>query len=77
MHETATAAAPAEPAPAPAQTHQLLMHQDVATLIKNTNSWDYKWIGNHWTAPPGVPTAFTPRQLKSKFQKRNVGTRDW
>ena len=57
--------------PEPAQTHQLLMHQNVATLIKNTNSSDYKWIGNHWAAPPGVPT-FTPRQLKSYFQKRNV-----
>jgi hypothetical protein len=61
MHHTATAEPAAEPA-APPQTHQLLMHQDVATLIKNTNSWDYKWI---------------PRQLKSYFQKRNVGTRDW
>ena len=73
MHETASpdTDTDAAPAPSPAQTHQLLMHQDVATLIQNTNSSDYKWIGNHWTAPPGIPT-FTPRQLKSYFQKRNV-----
>ena len=64
MHETATS-------PTQSQTYQLLMHQDVATLIKHTKSSDYKWIGNHWAAPPGVPT-FTPRQLKSYFQKRNV-----
>ena len=65
MHETATS-------PTQSQTYQLLMHQDVARLIKNTNSSDYKWIGNHcWAAPPGVPT-FTLRQLKSYFQKRNV-----
>jgi hypothetical protein len=71
MHETASPDTDTDAAPSPAQTHQLLMHQDVATLIQNTNSSDYKWIGNHWTAPPGIPT-FTPRQLKSYFQKRNV-----
>ena len=49
----------------------LLMDQNVETLIKNTNSSDYKWLGNHWIAPPGVPT-FTPRQIRAYFKKRNV-----
>ena len=47
------------------------MDQNVETLIKNTNSSDYKWLGNHWIAPPGVPT-FTPRQIRAYFKKRNV-----
>ena len=38
MHETATS-------PTQSQTYQLLMHQDVATLIKNTNSSERRILG--------------------------------
>jgi len=51
--------------------HPLVMDQTIETLIKNTNSSDYKWLGNHWIVPPGVPT-FTPRQIRAYFKKRNV-----
>jgi hypothetical protein len=51
--------------------HKLLMDESVHERIKNTNSSDYTWVGNHWTPPPGVPT-FTPRQLKEYYSQRNV-----
>ena len=51
--------------------HKLLLDESVHERIKNTNSSDYTWVGNHWMPPPGVPT-FTPRQLKEYYSQRNV-----
>ena len=49
----------------------LLSGESVHERIKNTNSSQYTWVGNHWVAPTGVPT-FTPRQLKAYYSQRNV-----
>ena len=51
--------------------NMLLSSESDHERIKNTNSSQYSWVGNHWVAPPGVPT-FTPRQLKAYHSQRNV-----
>ena len=61
--------------------HMLLLDESIQERIKNTNSSDYTWVGNHWLPPPGVPT-FTPRQLKAYYSQRNVlvigdSTKQW
>ena len=38
-----------EKAAASLPNHKLLLDERVHERIKNTNSSDYTWIGNHWT----------------------------
>ena len=40
-------------------------------IIKSTNSSDYTWLGNQFVPPPCVPI-FTPSQIRTYFQQRNV-----
>ena len=51
--------------------HELFSSESIADRIKNTNSSDYKWVGNQWVPPSGVPV-FTSSQIKKYFSKRNV-----
>ena len=51
--------------------HIILSDESVHERIKNTNSSQYTWVGNHWMPPPGVPT-FTARQLKAYYSQRNI-----
>jgi hypothetical protein len=51
--------------------HELLSSESMADRMKNTNSSDYRWVGNQWVPPPGVPV-FTSSQIKKYFSKRNV-----
>jgi len=44
---------------------------DIIEIIKTTNSSDYTWLGNHFMPPPGLPI-FTPSQIRTYFQQRNV-----
>ena len=65
-----------EPEPEPEPFHTLLLNkfqitQNAAASIISTTSADYTWIGNSFIAPPGVPT-FTPKQIKTYFEGRNV-----
>lgn len=62
---------PVDQSKSPFQSHELLSSESVADRVINTNSSDYKWLGNQWVPPPGVPV-FTPSQIKSYFTKRNV-----
>ncbi len=39
--------------------------------LKNSNTSDYSWVGDHWIPPPGVPT-YSPTDLLRYFRKRNV-----
>ena len=43
----------------------------ILEIIKSTNSSDYTWLGNQFVPPPGVPI-FTPSQIRTYFQQRNV-----
>ena len=65
-----------EPEPEPEPFHTWLLNkfqitQHAAASIISTTSADYTWIGNSFIAPPGVPT-FTPKQIKTYFEGRNV-----
>lgn len=51
--------------------HELLSSESMVDRIRNTNSSDYKWVGNQWVPPPGVPV-FTSSQIKKYFSKCNV-----
>ena len=43
----------------------------ILEIIKSTNSSDYTWLGNQFVPPPCVPI-FTPSQIRTYFQQRNV-----
>lgn len=47
-----------------------LSAQNELSLLRSTSS-DYTWVGNNFIPPPGVPL-FSPKQMLSYFQKRNV-----
>ncbi len=53
--------------------HELLSSESMlADRMKNTNSSDYRWVGNQWVPPPPGVQVFTSSQIKKYFSKRNV-----